>query len=139
MRLLSSGRNTAGFTLFELMITVSIIAFLLALALPSFEGSIEKGRRADAQAKLREFEVFAARRFTVDSDYSCFAEGGDCDPPANDDYYTYSVALANSNSTFTITATPKGSQADDKCGTMTLNQAGAVTAGHTGCWPGQSS
>ena len=66
-----------GFSLFELMVVVAIISMLLVLAYPSYESAMQKGRRADAQAKLRELEVFAARRFTVDSNYSCFADGGD--------------------------------------------------------------
>lgn len=39
-----------GFTLIELMIAVAVVAVIVALALPSFKGSVQKSRRADAIA-----------------------------------------------------------------------------------------
>lgn len=132
-------RRLLGFTLFELMVTLAIMAIVATLAFPSYMDSVRKSRRADAQAKMREFEVFAARMFTVDSDYSCFEDGGDCDPPTGDDYYSYSVAMDGASLTYTLTATPQGTQEEDSCGTMTVTQTGAVTAEGSGCWQGQSS
>jgi type IV pilus assembly protein PilE len=49
----------------------------------------------------------------------------------------YNVKLdvvAGPPQTFVLTAEPKSSQTKDNCGTLTLNQAGAKTAGQTGCW-----
>ena len=37
-----------GFTLIEVLVTVVIVAILAAIALPSFQASIRKGRRSDA-------------------------------------------------------------------------------------------
>ena len=45
----SAGR---GFTAIELLITVAIASVLAAIAYPSFRGSIDKGRRADAIGAL---------------------------------------------------------------------------------------
>ena len=44
--------SVRGFTLVELMIVIVIVAILLAVALPSYQNSVQKGRRADAKAAL---------------------------------------------------------------------------------------
>ncbi len=44
--------NTHGFTLIELMIAVAIVAIITAVALPSYQNSVLKGRRADALAAV---------------------------------------------------------------------------------------
>jgi type IV pilus assembly protein PilE len=45
-------RRRAGFTLMEVMVVVMIVGFLAMIALPSYQESIRKGRRADAKAGL---------------------------------------------------------------------------------------
>src|SRR2546430_1240950 len=51
-------KKSVGFTLIELMITVVVIAILAAIAYPSYQDHLRKGRRASAQA----FMVDAANR-----------------------------------------------------------------------------
>ncbi len=45
-------RPARGFTLIELMIALAIVALLAAVAFPSFQGSVRKGRRAEALTAL---------------------------------------------------------------------------------------
>lgn len=45
-------RRISGFSLIELMITIAVVAILLALAFPSFEGSMRSNRVASASNEL---------------------------------------------------------------------------------------
>ena len=47
-----SRRQVTGFTLLELMVTISIMAILLAIALPSFQGSLRSNRVATTSNEL---------------------------------------------------------------------------------------
>ena len=44
-----------GFTLIELMITVAIVGILAALAYPSYQDSVRKGKRAEGRTALIDF------------------------------------------------------------------------------------
>ena len=129
-----------GFTLFELMVVVAILSFLVVLAYPSYVQSVQKGRRADAQALMRQFELIAARQYTVNNSYiSCSNPETACAAPAGDDFYTLSVSVPDNGLSWTITATPKGGQANDSCGTLTLNSLGQMTGAKAGCWGGRGT
>ena len=122
--------KTNGFTLVELMIVIAIVAILVALALPNYQQSIRKGRRADAQADLVEFAGQAERVFTQTNSYATAAL------PAATDFYTYTFSVAASVTAYTIQAAPKTDQDQDGCGTMRLDQAGLRTKSGSlaDCW-----
>ncbi|MCP4047022.1 MAG: prepilin-type N-terminal cleavage/methylation domain-containing protein [Gammaproteobacteria bacterium] len=122
--------NTVGFTLVELMLVIAIMAILVALALPNYQQSIRKGRRADAQTDLIEFIGQAERVFTQTNSYATATL------PANTDYYTYTFSVAASVTAYTIQAAPKTIQNQDDCGTMRIDQAGLRTKTGTlaDCW-----
>ena len=46
-------KNTKGFTLMEMLIVVSIIAILIAIAIPTFTAQLEKAREAADIANIR--------------------------------------------------------------------------------------
>ena len=56
--------NTKGFTLIELMIAVAIVGILAGIAYPSYQDSVRKSRRADAQGALLGFANAMERYFT---------------------------------------------------------------------------
>jgi len=130
-------KKTGGFSLLELMIVIAVIAIAIAWAIPSYEDSVRKAKRREAQSLMREFEVCAARSFTVKSDFS---EAASCLPP-DDENYEYDVDI---DTGYLITATPKGDQEKDSCGEktnqtmiideMTMNEKGETTPTPDGCW-----
>jgi type IV pilus assembly protein PilE len=133
-----------GFTLIELMITVAIVAILAAVAMPNYQDYVRKGRRADAQAFLQEVAA-KQQHFLVDrraysgsiTDAPSAGGLGLTLPSAVTPHYDIALAADNAARppTFTVTATPKGSQAPEKCGTLTVNHLGNKTASGTGtCW-----
>ncbi|MDZ4730047.1 MAG: type IV pilin protein [Xanthomonadales bacterium] len=131
-------KKTWGFSLLELMIVIAVIAITLAWAIPSYQDSVRKARRGEAQSLMRQAEVCAARWFTVNATFVGLEGDDDCEPK-DDDYYTYTFSSVI-QSAYIITAAPQGSQIEDKCGTMTMDQTGTTEAAATGCWlSGQTS
>ena len=114
----------------ELMIVIAIVAILVAVAIPNYQESVRKSRRADAQTDLLEFAGTAERVYNQDNSYAAIVL------PTSTDYYTYSFPVAVTANAYTIRATPKTIQDSDACGTMNLTQTGARThTGElTGCW-----
>lgn len=140
--------NIAGFTLVELMIVVVIIAVLAAVAIPSYQDSMRKSRRADAQGALQQLRQAMERHYTKTYSYQGAAAGGaDTGSPqifatqspveGGTAFYQLTISAA-ANNTFTLTATPVAAtgQNQDLCGTLTLTNTGVRTSSGAGtrCW-----
>lgn len=134
-------RLSRGFTLIELMIGVAILAILVSLAYPSYLAQVAKGRRTDGKSALLDVAQRMERYYTERGTYVGAALGaaGIHASISAQDYYTLAIT-AQSAAAYTITATPKGPQAGDACGTYSYNQSGAKAVGGgatlsaTVCW-----
>ncbi|MFT4255954.1 MAG: type IV pilin protein [Pseudoxanthomonas sp.] len=131
-------RRARGFTLIELMIVVAVIAILSAIAYPSYQSYVRKSYRAQAKADLVEYAALAERYYTTNNTYVDFTLPTTVSPRETGATVRYNLTPATftSATSFTLTATPVGNQANDPCGTMTLTNAGVKTSEGTlsECW-----
>ena len=127
----------SGFTLIELMIVVAVVAILAAIALPSYQDHIRKSRRAQVKADMMEYMQQAERLHTVRNSYEDFELPIDRSPREDGATARYALQAEVTQSTITITATAEPSQAEDRCGDLSLNQAGVKTNSKgelSDCW-----
>lgn len=131
-------RGGAGFTLIELMIVVAVVAILAAIALPSYQEHVRKSRRAQAKADLVEYAQLAERHHTVNHSYVGFTLPASKSPrDGAADYYSLGFKPLPTSKKLVIEAIPRGVQSADRCGTLTINQAGVKTHSsgtYSDCW-----
>ncbi|MEN1959070.1 type IV pilin protein [Luteimonas sp. MJ246] len=115
-----------GFTLIELMIVVAVVAVLAAIAVPSYQESVRKGRRGQAKADIVDVAQQAERYRTVNNTYDGFTVANPNSPNTGTAFYTVAVEVNDVGSAFEATATPiaGSAQESDRCGVLTINQAG---------------
>ncbi|MET0292827.1 MAG: type IV pilin protein [Steroidobacteraceae bacterium] len=135
------GSTARGFTLVELLVVVTIVAILSAIAVPSYRAYVIRVNRTDAKVALTNTAQFLERCFTRFNVYN--RGGADCahGMPYTTQSGTYTINGELNANSYTLTATPAGGQADDTaCANFTLNQAGrqevsgAKSATPTECW-----
>lgn len=134
-------RSAHGFTLIELMIVVTVVGILFTVALPAYQDSVLKGKRAEAKSALLDVANRQERLILDRSTYTIDMQqlGFDADPiiTDNENYSVDTVACAGGaiTSCYVITATARGGQTKDSdCLTLTLDYKGTKTAPTTKCW-----
>lgn len=145
---------TRGFTLIELMITVAIVAILAAIAIPSYQDSIWKGKRAEAKAAILKGLQAEERYYTQNNTY---VDANSLAPSERGAFPAFSADNA-SNSRYTIAYVPNGvagqctdnsfarcvivvanvvGNPDPKCGaTLSMDSVGNKSSGivNDACW-----
>jgi len=134
-------KRVRGFSMVELLIVMVIIGILTAIAYPAYREHLFKTRRSDAMSALTQMQMILERCYSQNFSYAA-ACGAIPALPQNSQQNFYSIDVANLGATtYTITATPSGNQAQDiKCASMTVNQANVKSAVDSGgaaaplCW-----
>jgi len=90
--------SQTGFTLLELMITVTIVAILSAIAIPQFADYTKRGKIPEAVATLSDLRIQLERFFADNRSYAGFVAAA---PGTR--YFAYACATAPS--TYLCTAT----------------------------------
>ena len=120
----SAGR-IRGFTLIELMVTLVVVAILAAVALPSFQDSVRKSRRADAFTAITAVQQAQERWRGSHADYSnslpntavapSLANGLGMSTQSSSSYYTLSLSDITAT-TYTVVATAVVGRSQDQDG-----------------------
>lgn len=125
--------NKKGFTLMEMLIVVAIIAVLVAIAIPVFNGALTKSKEAADVANIRaayaEWQVkMLTENEAVPTDKTALMTSDGTETKLNyNDKLTYAPAQDNKSATIVYKATKLTNPATDdgtytwKLGTATIN------------------
>lgn len=139
-----SPRST-GFTLIELIVAMAIIAIVSAVALPAFQDSVRKSRRADAHSALLRVatnqEKWRANNSSYTEDLTKLGFSAASNANSTDGFYTINITAGSGTAMgFEAKATPKSGtpQANDTCTAdnliITQNGPKISSAQQRTCW-----
>lgn len=133
-------RTQHGFTLIELTITLAIVVILTTIAIVLYSTQIRKGRRVDAVNSLLAMSLAEERYRSTNTSYGTLAQVWNNVSTTSEGYYTLSISNISGTS-YTITATAVGDQANDAvsgtaCTPLQISMSnGTVTKTPSACWP----
>lgn len=128
-----------GFTLIEILVTLALGGILASIAIPTYQDSIIKSKRAEAQAALMSLaNAMESYRIQNNNRYTGATLGtsgiftNQTPVSGGTPTYTLSIPTLTAN-TYVLQATAVKS--DTTCGnTLTLSNTGIKTPTTAGCW-----
>lgn len=134
-----------GFTLIEVMIVVIIVAVLMMVALPAYQESMKKSRRAEGMRALMELASRQERFYAQNSRYTTDIATADglnfLETTSENGHYDLTAGACDDgaiDTCYKLTATPRGVQArDTACGALSVDSRGVRKASGPAdnqCW-----
>lgn len=133
------GLPAPGLSLLELVVALAIVAILLAVAVPSYRGYVQRADRADAVRRLLA-AVACQERIRASSGHYDTTRCGD---PGGEAYsLRFMPAGVTDTLEFMAIAEPLRPDAADRCGSLAVDQAGTRSisgsaGGLSACWGGR--
>ena len=136
-------RYTAGFTLLELLIVVTVVSIIMSLGAAGYRQYITKANRVDATSLLLRVAAAQERHYLERNTYPIdLAALGFPEARSEKGYYALTIAPALGGLAvgYTATATAVADESqddDDKCEEFSLNETGLRSSGPEGpeiCW-----
>ncbi|MDT8321358.1 MAG: type IV pilin protein [Xanthomonadales bacterium] len=131
--------GASGYSMLEIVIVLLIVSILLAIALPSYERYTQRAHRTEAIQHLLTTAGCQARIYAQTGSYDTTR----CVQNLEGRYALSAEPQAvESTASYLLIATPLGRQAQDSCGTLTLDDIGTRGVGGDAdlardCWNGR--
>lgn len=136
-------KKEIGFSLIEMMIVLVIITILASIAIPSYQNSMTKSRRAEGKALLlegaqaQEINFTEYNQYAVDITVNTPPTKRELQTTSDNSFYAMTISGATTT-TYTLSAAPQAPHSDSLCGSLTLNHLGVRGITGTGtvadCW-----
>jgi type IV pilus assembly protein PilE len=126
-----------GLTLLELMIAVTIVGILAAIAVPGYQHSVRRAQRIDARLALLRVQFLQERHYSSHARYATNLTTTDNDGLGTADLsdaggYRLSLATDDTGQRYTAIATANGAQMGDQhCQRLAIDHTGARRAAST--------
>lgn len=136
LRAKSSSQHAMGFSMIELMIAIVVLTILIVTAVASYRNQGMRANRTNAIDELLRQAAFQQRQFSNNNQYTAVGNfltdnGG----------YQIQTAVPAGGATYVLSAVPQGNQANDSCGTLSINNVGQKTSSvgdNRQCWAGRN-
>ena len=131
--------DTNGFSLLEIVVALAIAGILLAIAIPSFQGYVQRGQRVEAIRILMAAAACQERVRAATGYYNTST----CMDGMNGVYeFRIKPPGKEKSLQFTLTAEPRRRSSRDSCGTLSLDQSGTRRISGNqdalgACWSGR--
>lgn len=127
----TSRRGSRGFTLIEIVTALGVASVLSGLAWPSFQGSLQKARRAEAMLAMAQLQIAQERWYANRGRYASLEE---LRLPERTSAGHYQIAISEADAQgYVAVAMASGAQAGDTaCRQMRLTVTGGATTHASG-------
>lgn len=127
-----------GYTLIELMMVIAIVGILSSIAFGYYGDNVIAANRSEGRATLTQVAASLEKCKSLYGAYNAPECNVGSPVMSESNYYSIDTTTDRTITTFTLTATPAGTQTnDDDCTSMTLTNTGekdGVPATTNECW-----